>query len=667
MGRAPCFVVLVMSLCSSSVWAQVNSWISPTSGNWEDQASWSLGVLPNATQSIMFTNAGWKALAVGPNTAQNFPQSMQIQGLQIMSPTNSFNTLLLNFSGFDVPLQMTSLYVGSNSAVVALSSSLEINTNTDGSGGNLILAGTFNQGSDALVRVKNRLQILDPVQFANSVVPTAIYYLTNGTLSVNDSEYIGGLPGPGQFVQFGGDHDVGGILGPGGSLVIDTGGEFDLHGGQLTATNGIVDGSGDFADGAYFYQYGGTVNADMSVGGNYFLYGGTVTGHFTMALNERSDGYVTQTGGTNSATSMNLGQANEFGGGAFYTLSNGVIQVENSVAFGGGQFTQINGQFTIASNLVMSGVAVEAGIASANYILDGGTLSAGGLTTELNSTFQQNGGSNAIAGDLVLVAAPPPQFGFLQTDGYNLAGGFLSAHNEIVNGAVDGGFSQTGGSNQITGQLTVQGFQPNAYYYTLNGGTLTVKDIVVSSNASFVHTSGNILQSGVLTLAQGEWLAAAAVQSLGPLQLTVGASNNSAITFPGGPSTLRLASSSGQPWDSSAVLYIANWHGSASGGGATQLYFGSDATGLTAPQLAQIKFSLQGELYPAQILATGEVVPQRFLTSARSGNALSLTWAPGWVLQSSTNSPGPYQDVQGAAGPYALSMTNPAAFFRLRQ
>jgi len=345
----------------------VNSWLKPTSGYWEEPTYWSLGVLPDATQSVVFTNEGWKALAIGPNTAQNFPQSMQIQDLQIAAPTNSFNVLLLNYSGFAVPLQTTSLNIGPNGSVVALSSMLDVNTDISGNGGNMSLAGTFSQGEFSQVQVQGWLRMWDP--YAYYTVPPATYYLTNGTLTVVNGEYIGGIPGPAQFVQYSGAHRVGGV-----GLTIGTAGEFDLYDGLLTATNGIVAGSGDYADGAYFYQYGGSVNADLNVGGNYFLYGGTVTGHFTMGINERADAYVTQTGGTNHAVSMDLGQANEFGGGAFYTLSNGVIQVDTSVHFGGGRFTQLNGQYTIVSNLVMSGVAIEVGIASADYYLDGGSL-----------------------------------------------------------------------------------------------------------------------------------------------------------------------------------------------------------------------------------------------------------------------------------------------------
>lgn len=665
---------LFLFVCTPiSLWADtpVNAWIKPTSGYWEEQTSWSLGVLPDATQAVVFTNAGWKALAIGPNTAQNFPQSMQVQSLQIAAPTDSFNVLLLNYSGFEVPLQTTSLNVTTNGSVVALSSMLEVNAGTNGNGGGIgLLAGNFNQGDFSQVTLQGSLQIYYPIRYASDVVPPAAYYLTNGTLTVNNGEGIGGMRGPGQFVQYGGNHNVGGhssVYG-GGSIEFDSSGEFDIYGGQLTATNGIVVGSGDYADSAYFYQYGGTVSADMSVGGNYLLYGGMLRGsQFTMALNQRSDAFVTQTGGTNSAVSMDLGQANEFGGGAWYTLSNGVMQVDTTLTFGGGNFSQYDGQLSVVSNLVLSGTATEAGPATADYYLNGGTLSVGGLTTELNALFHQNGGTNTVAGDLVTVAAPPPQNGYLQTDLYDLAGGSLSAGNEVVNAAVLGGFRQSGGYNQITQQLTVQGFAPEAYYYTLEGGTLAVRDIAVTGGAAFQDTSGNIIQTGVLTLDQGEWRAATNNQALGPLQLA-GPNNNSAITFPARSSILRLANSSAQPWVSSAMLYITNWHGSASGGGATQLYFGSDSNGLTAQQVAQILFNISGSLSPAAILATGEVVPAaQPVQFSRNGGTLTVTWPAGWGLQSATNVIGPYIDVSGAASPWSVGMTNSQEFFRLRQ
>ena len=131
------------------------------------------------------------------------------------------------------------------------------------------------------------------------------------------------------------------------------------------------------------------------------------------------------------------------------------------------------------------------------------------------------------------------------------------------------------------------------------------------------------------------------------------------------------ANSSSQTSAGGARLVVANWNGNLSGGGAEQLKFGTTQSGLTPNQLAQIQFANPAGLpagnYPARILATGEVVPTQLLTLSRSGNTLTLTWGPGWTLQSSTNVAGPYQDVQGAASPYTPSMSTPRQFFRLRQ
>src|SRR5205807_3749535 len=105
---------------------------------------------------------------------------------------------------------------------------------------------------------------------------------------------------PGNFVQYGGSNNVGDIMFDG-----LWGGRYDLYGGQVTATNGITVGSGDYADGASFYQYGGSVNGDSLINGYYTLNGGTITGQMTMAYDpsvggqERVDAYVSQNGGTN--------------------------------------------------------------------------------------------------------------------------------------------------------------------------------------------------------------------------------------------------------------------------------------------------------------------------------------------------------------------------------
>jgi hypothetical protein len=56
------------------------------------------------------------------------------------------------------------------------------------------------------------------------------------------------------------------------------------------------------------------------------------------------------------------------------------------------------------------------------------------------------------------------------------------------------------------------------------------------------------------------------------------------------------------------------------------------------------------------------------LGAARNGNSLSLTWPPGFKLQSATRvapAPVPWTDVTGATSPYTAPNTNSAQYFRL--
>src|SRR5687767_14295937 len=80
------FLTFLLSLVTvSGQTGGTNLWTKPVSGYWEEPF-WSLGVLPDATQSVVFTNVGWKALAIGTNTAQNFPDSMSVQSLRVSAP-----------------------------------------------------------------------------------------------------------------------------------------------------------------------------------------------------------------------------------------------------------------------------------------------------------------------------------------------------------------------------------------------------------------------------------------------------------------------------------------------------------------------------------------------------------------------------------------------------
>jgi hypothetical protein len=630
--------------------SNINAWIKPTSGAWEEQTAWSLGVLPNESQSVYITNAGWKAVAIGAGTAQNFSESMTVQNLRVGAPVDSYNLLLMNFSGFEQELETGTLTVESNGAVQMQSSLLHVLQGGLPYEADLFISGgNFMHGDFSEVHVDGRLR-----------VASGNYFLTNGTVAANFY-----LAVTGKFLQYGGENNS--------TLHVDSPGEYYLYAGEL---NGFVRNGGNLL------QYAGSVNGDMNVGwdlgsGHYVLTGGTVTGGMNVPA-ERGSGGVEQSGGTNFAASLNVGNGSRFGGQGSYVLSNGVVEVSSSTTLRAlGTFEQWNGSHTIASNLVMRGADIF-GPANASYSLRGGTLSAMNLTMWI-ANFVQQGGSNLITGDIVTgppLASNTGQYNSL----YTLNGGFLSASNVTLVGFLeggnlfdDGGFDQTGGTNVISGALQITGQSTNFHGYTLGGGSLSVNNISISNGAAFHHSGGTINHSGALTLAGGNWLARPGEQALGPMRLIIGTSNwvNSTISFPAAASVLRLSSSSGQAWNPSAILYITNWHGSSTGGGQTQLYFGSNANGLTSQQIAQIKFALSGGVYPARILATGEVVPNvpqvEPLAFSRSGNTLILTWGSGWTLQSSMNVAGPYQDVPGATSPYAISMSSPSQFFRLRQ
>ena len=96
------FIVLgMLSACPAQV---VNNWIKPGSGDWQDQTAWSLESLPAPSQTIMLTNQGWKAIAIGPATVAGFSNSMTVSNLTIQGAWDTENVLLLNYFGTAVPL-----------------------------------------------------------------------------------------------------------------------------------------------------------------------------------------------------------------------------------------------------------------------------------------------------------------------------------------------------------------------------------------------------------------------------------------------------------------------------------------------------------------------------------------------------------------------------------
>ncbi len=172
-----------------------NSWVKPSSGSWQDQTAWSLGTLPAGNQAILFTNAGWKALAIGADTAQNFPQSMNVGSITVSSPQDSYNVLLLNYAGYGTALQAGSVVINTNAVLTVLGSMLSV-TNSGTTNDQLLVDGTVNQGDYSAVRATYL-----GLGVRGASTGGGVYNLTNGLLTVHSAFAAG--PG-GQINQFGG-------------------------------------------------------------------------------------------------------------------------------------------------------------------------------------------------------------------------------------------------------------------------------------------------------------------------------------------------------------------------------------------------------------------------------------------------------------------------------
>jgi len=632
------------------LYGQVNSWTNPVSGNWEDPR-WSLGVLPGNGQNILFTNAGWMALAIGPNTAQHFPQTLDVQSITVSAPADTYNVLLLNYAGMTTPLRAASVTINSNTALTTLASTLLV-TNTGSSDYRLEIGGTVNHGEFSTVTTSF-------LSLGN--VGPGVYNLTNGILNVGTG-YVGGSF-TGRIIQQDGFDYV--------SLLRVLGqGEYDLLGGVL---NGPV----ELYFGGVLKQSGGVCNGGLRLDGNFLLEGGTFAAtSLTVPPVSTDTGDVVQTGGTNTCGALQVGWAvggfQNFGFGS-YVLTNGGLFTSGTTINTSGSFSQSGGTHTVEGSCSLFGNVVgpdQAGYAY--YLLESGSLSSGALELSL-ANFNQSGGTNEVSGDLALDTLMP---GVLDpyTD-YYLYGGLLMASNQFINYSAPGGaFTQSGGTNDVANLLSISGPGYNFYGYGLYGGQLSAPNIVITNGGVFYQGSGTVVDNGRLTLANGTWLAGLGGQQLGQLQLdttSTAGSSNSTISLPAGTCVLRFGDSSSLSWSNQASLTIEHWNGSLHGGGQQQVVFGINSGALTAQQLSQTYFhnpvGFASGTYPARILPTGEITPGPVIDFSRTGSGLVLRWGGNSVLQSATNVTGSYLDLSGATSPYTNRFGDAHRFFRLRQ
>lgn len=208
--------------------------------------------------------------------------------------------------------------------------------------------------------------------------------------------------------------------------------------------------------------------------------------------------------------------------------------------------------------------------------------SAGVAGTGAAQTF------NAAAGDLVFSGNHPSGRSTINNNGGTLT--VDGAHNVTIgiSGATYGDVIGTGGLIKGgAGTLTLGGTAAN----TFSGGTTLSAGKIVAAKA-------NALSSGALVASGGTFNTGGLNQTLGTLDLD----GSVTLDLGSGASAVSFANSSALDW-STFILNISNWTL-----GIDTLRFGTDATGLTAGQLALMNFSDLGNL-PGQIDANGYVTP----------------------------------------------------------
>ncbi|HTL18286.1 MAG TPA: hypothetical protein VL793_13705 [Patescibacteria group bacterium] len=391
-GKWSAFLLPIFALINptNAPSAPTNSWTKPTSGYW-DEPFWSLGELPSIFQgAIMFTNSGFKALAIGSGTTATNASSLTIQNLIVSAPAGSSNQLLLNYPGQMVSFGIQSNFVvgpfaslvsyfsashagalllrgpasasfseqsfaffaniflgDSGSAGFSVSNaSISAGTLTmgrpliqiPGGSGNFLLAG----GSLQTVTINlNRGTFTQTggTNFGPTInVPSAgdtdlaEYNLSDGVL-VSQQVTLGGFPS-GTFNQSGGLHTNSGSMTLWGfdrSSSHTVWGRYNLDGGRLFSQQILINGGS-------FNQTGGTNRIQevlITDDGGFSITGGSLSISNVSVLSDDSRGFYSsflQSGGTSSVQRFVVAQSGSFAlhAGTF-SASNIIVGVSNAV------------------------------------------------------------------------------------------------------------------------------------------------------------------------------------------------------------------------------------------------------------------------------------------------------------------------------------------------
>jgi hypothetical protein len=517
--------------------AQTNSWINSSDGFWQDPTSWSLGLPPDSTQSMLITNAGNKTVFVDSSTASGYSNTMTVSDLILAGQAGSQNLLLVDNIGSNPPLHiLNSLIVNPGGALLAINSALLVDNAAGGavdvedtmslSGTNFLSGGlyiAFPTNSAASVSV-----IDGQTSFTNGYVTIGFYgssqvTLLGGTLQTEDDISVPN----GMFVGFGpGSQGTLSVLA--GTLLVpehlslgeDPGstGQLWLNGGQLIANNSPVSTNSSDVQPLWVNPAAGvTTNYLITIGGN-------------------GAGQATVSNGQLAASYLIVGDA--AGSSGMLTIAGGAVDLSGAMAVAQGQSATgsvfiTGGQLTVTNQ----GVSVT-GIETGRLSLTIGGFGVGQMTLSNGSLLAQSvivgncensqgtltiaGGTASVASTLTAGVSSP------LTNAYGGNGVFRELN--IVLSNATGVIEVTGGSLTITngsgtGLLTIG--QQGSGLFVQSGGTVQADRLAIASASisipAFNSTNINVFGgTGQAVLSNGLLLAQA---------VTVGLASNCQATL----------------------------------------------------------------------------------------------------------------------------------------
>lgn len=631
-----------MVLGASASLAQ--TWNVDANGSWGTASNWTPNSVPNAVGAS--ATLGGKITA---NRTVNLNLNVTVGSLTIddgNSYTVTSRTLTFQAASGNAALSVNQ---SNGNGAHTISSAAALNSNltlTQNSTGSLTMSGVVS-GAGSITKEGAGNVILSG---ANTYTGTTT--INNGSVTARSATAFGGTA-------------AGTSVGGGGSLILEngitvTGETLSLAGSGVSGNGALLSNSGvnrwdsgitlannatiSSASGSVLYLGSSSFNRTIDLGAYTLTFSGSgsitnnsaITGtggvvktgtgtvhYYTTQLNTYTGDTVIQQGSlildnldkSNASIRGNVTIGDNVSAPGSATLALGYSPYANDLINDNSTFTinqsgqfRLNGQYEVIGPLVMQGGSINSALyqgssgSTAMLYLNGDVtgLANANYTSTITANIGLNGANRTFA---VADGAPAVDMSI----------------NGVVSGAINGNTTTGGGLIKTgAGTLELTGSAANTYTgpTVISGGTLRLNkssgDAIASGGSIQVNSGGTLLLAGAnqigntanLTLNGGTFNTGGNSETLGTLTLTA----NSTIDFGGSANTLTFASSSASAWTAATALTLQNWTSSSD-----HLFFGNSAAGLSAAQVASIRFSNPGGftagLYGARILASGEVVP----------------------------------------------------------